>query len=122
MDSYADLLRLPPDEDIKLIRELLSYEVRCEYSCKLIRNQGGGIQMPVPHSSLHWSRQAEWPWVLRSGDFFAQNVLEVGGSWTVLKYTIARRCNKLTSLETNTDQDMVKAEETISRLGFDNIQ
>ena len=90
--SYAIVSAHCPDENIPYIRELLSYDVRCPLSCTFARGEFGNILFNYAPSPLHWSRQVEWPWVLREGDFqHGQQVLDIGSGWSILKYAIAKR-------------------------------
>lgn len=93
--SYAIVSAHCPDENIPYIRELLSIDVRCPLSCTFARGEFGNILFNYAPSPLHWSRQVEWPWVLREGDFQSfQQVLDIGSGWSVLKYAIAKRINR----------------------------
>lgn len=122
-ESFAVLARIVPDSDIPLIRELLSYDVQCPASCVFARDELGQLQLQVKPSPLHWSRQVEWPWILRQGGFkFGDKVLDVGGGWSVLKYAVANRGAAVTSLEIDHDF-IVKAQASIDVLGhWDDIQ
>ncbi len=100
MTANAEVAIRCPDEDIPLIRELMSYDALCPTSTTFTRDGMGQLQLVVPASPLHWSRQVEWPWILRKGDFKNTDfVLDVGSGWSCLKFALAKRCYKVTCLE-----------------------
>ena len=119
--SFLEAALTCPDEDLPLLRELLSYDMQCETSCGFARQEFGRLVFSVLPSPLHWSRQIEWPWILRNADIhFDHDCLDIGGGASVLKYAIAKRCAWLTSLDNN-PEGLKLAQKTIDHLGFDNI-
>lgn len=121
MNAFAEYANGPLDEDIPYLRELIAYDALCPASCRFVRNEAGNLKMENESSALHWSRQSEWPWVLRHGAFEEHHsVLDVGGSWAVLKYSVAKRCKELVSLDNDAD-GLRLAGESIRQLGFGNI-
>ncbi len=118
MNSYVKFMTHCPEEYVSTVRELLAYEAKCPYSCLLERDSVGALVRNLMPSPLHWSRQTEWPWAILESNIRPLDLcLEVGGSWTVLKHAIAKRCWELTCLETNTDEDMSKALHTCYVIG-----
>lgn len=110
-----------PDEDVPLLRELLSYDAVCPSSMTFVRNEIGQLFQYVPPSPMHWSRQGEWPFVLKEGDFKPdQRVLDAGSGWSVLKFALARRCRQLICAELD-PESVHKAQFTIDLLGMNNI-
>ncbi len=113
-------LGIPEHEDY--IRELLSYDVLCPASCVFQRKEEDrSLYLMNSPSPLHWSRQFEWPWCLHHANLKPEdNVLDVGGSWSILKYALAKRCKQVISLEI--DQSAIdKTVESIRRIGMKNI-
>lgn len=125
-DSYACWMPPCPESDTPLLRELLSYEMLCPVCCLLVRRPDWHtLEQFLPPSALHWSRQVEWPWAVREARLERHHeCLEVGGSWTVLKHAVARRCRRLTCLDTDTDGDMGKARMAADAMPHDsaNVQ
>lgn len=121
MTSYATLAQSPEDEDIPILRELLSYDMLCPASCQFSRGTQQELMFTRIPSPLHWSRQMEWPWALRNSSLDKSHTcLDIGGGWSVLKYAIAKRCWQLISLEPN--QHFIDvAERSIRTLGANNI-
>lgn len=102
MESFAEIADHCPDSDLPLISELLADDVQCPVSCTFVRDGLGQLFFTVPPSPLHWSRQMEWPWVLRNGDFQqGQRVLDAGSGWSILKFALARRTGNVTCLESD---------------------
>lgn len=90
--SFAEFVTSTSDVDIPLLRELLSIDMLIPESTAFSRGQCGTLQFAIAPGPLHWSRQVEWPWVLRNGKFRRGNyVLEVGGSYTCLPIVMAKR-------------------------------
>ncbi len=74
--------------------------------------------LPAP---FHWSRQVEWPWVLRNGEFTKdQVILEVGGGHSILKFSIAKRVKHLICSEYESEY-APKILNMIKPYGFNNI-
>lgn len=119
--SYAIPAEETPECDIPLIRELLAYDALCTHSCTFVRDQYHRLLYFVAPSPLHWSRQIEWPWVIREGEFTSDNrVLDLGSGWSVLKYALARRCRNVWAVD-NDLPSVEKAKETTKALGVQNI-
>lgn len=90
--SYALLSQFCPDDYVPVIKEMLAYDALCPLSCTFVRGSLGELKYAFDPSPLHWSRQMEWPWVIKEGDFkYGQKVLDIGSGWSVLKYAMARR-------------------------------
>lgn len=120
-----------PVEDEELIRELMVYDVMCPISCPLIRMarswsdsqelKFNGLPYSIQPSPLHWSRQREWPWIIQEAELNdTKRVLDIGGSWSVLKFSLATRCEEVVTLDIEPDH-IQKGKITIDRLGFKNI-
>ncbi len=119
--NYAEWVCECPDGDIDLLRELMSYEVQCPHSMKLARDRGI-LKQTFDMSTLHWSRQTEWPWVIRNAFLEPHHVvLDVGGSWGVLKFALANRCNTVVSID-NLKESVTAAKETVDKLRAYNIR
>ncbi len=110
-----------PEEYVPLIRELMSWDCRCPNCMVFSRNERGLIFPNQDPSPLHWSRQIEWPWVLKHADIQPHHtVLDIGGGWAVLQYSLASRCKEVISLDI--DQNTLdKAAESIKLFGIKNI-
>ncbi len=120
--SYAALAGPCLDEDYPLIRELLSYEMICPISCIFARGALANVVFANTPSPMHWSRQREWPWILREGDFQQHHrVLDIGSGWSILKFAMATRTHWVDCLEIN-PEFIKKAQVTIDQIGFDNIK
>ncbi len=90
--NFAVLANRSLPEDDSVVRELLAYDSLCPACCTFVRDQDGALIREYTPSPLHWSRQIEWPWVLRNGEFDrGMRVLDVGGGWSVLKFALAQR-------------------------------
>jgi len=106
----------------ELIRELLSYDVQCPHSCVFDRNTLGQLTLTNQLSPLHWSRQFEWPWAIRAAELTKNHYcLDIGSGWSVFKFAIANRCQHLTCIDIDRNS-LNKAQETIHKLGFNNIR
>ena len=132
--SFAQFLALPyPLVDEDVLRELLSYDVRCRASFPLKKLPGGRIvadnlidagdgksEYLLP-SPLHWSRQVEWPWCIEQADLQSHHrCLDVGSGWSVLKYAVAKRSGDVVCLDNDPDS-MQKATEATRRIGAANV-
>ena len=114
MESFAELMNPLVDEDIPLLKELLSFDMQCPASCTFVRGQFGQLIFSVPPSPMHWSRQTEWPWVIKNADLRPHHtVLDVGSGWSVLKYALAKRAWQVTCVDI--DSAFVKKSEEASR-------
>lgn len=90
--NTAELLDKPDEWCVPYLRELLAYDSLCPTCCVFSRDEHGGYVRSYDPSPLHWSRQVEWPWILKNGGFtHGHRVLDVGSGWSVLKYAVARR-------------------------------
>ena len=119
--SFAEIALACPNEDVYLLRELLCYDALCRHSCHFMRLPNLRLDYVRCPSPLHWSRQIEWPWVLRHGDYKLTDLcLDVGSAHSVLQYAIARRCNRLIAID-NDPNAAIKTKETSSILGIGNI-
>lgn len=119
--TFAEFITAVPDSDIPLLRELLADDVLLDCSTKFRREASGNLLFEVMPGPLHWSRQSEFPWVLKHGDFTKdQRVLEVGGGHTVLKFALARRVKLLLGTEFE-GWYMPEVQKTVDQLGYNNI-
>lgn len=118
--SFVELACECPESDLPILRELISYDALCPTCCNLVRHQGRVI-MSIEPSPLHWSRQIEWPWIVRQGSFKkSDRVLDVGCGWSVLKFAIAKRAGQVYCIDH--DQDSVnKATATVNLINAENI-
>lgn len=120
MKSFAEVATTCPDSDIPLLRELLAYDSLCEQSCTFARDQLGRLLYHVAPSPLHWSRQIEWPWILRNGfsnggSFQTNhNTLDIGSGWSVLKFALCKRSRFTTCLD-NDQETLDKSQITIDQ-------
>ncbi len=114
--TFAEFMGQLPDEEIPVLRRLLADDMLNPYSTALRRyGEYGQVYFELPPGPLHWSRQVEWPWVLRHGDFDRPHqVLEVSGGHTVLKFEIARRCREV--VDTEFEDHMVPVVKDLVRL------
>jgi SAM-dependent methyltransferase len=101
MHSYAEFSDgVASDDYIPLIRELMAWDALCPNSNSIIRNELGVLGLSFQPSPLHWSRQKEWPWAIReSGLKPWDTCLDIGGSWSVFKYAVARRSRHVVCLD-----------------------
>jgi len=121
MHNYAEWADFCPDEDLEQLRELLSYDVRCPYSYLLTRSESNCVVPLLPAASLHWSRHIEWPWVLRNAFLESHHkVLDVGSSWSVLKYIIANRCREVVCVD-NSQLAVDNSLAAVKHFGYENI-
>lgn len=120
-ETYATLASTQQiiPEYLEIIRELMVWDAKCLISSPLRKDDVGSYvlvnQIPSP---LHWSRQMEWPWAVLEAELEPHHVcLDIGGSWAVMKYPIAERCDWLYSIEV--DPEIInKTQESIDKLGF----
>lgn len=123
--SYAEFSTEedPPPYREPYIRELMSYDAQCPASCELHPARlRGTFERRIECSPLHWSRQIEWPWALHHAELDREHrCLDVGSGWSVLKYAVAKRCERVDCLEV--DQGFIdKASKSIEILDrFKNI-
>ena len=114
MKSFAELMKPLPDEDIPLLRELLASDMMCPASCTFVRGELGNLIYTVPPSPMHWSRQTEWPWIIKTAELQPHHlVLDVGSGWSVLKYSLAKRAYGVICVDI--DPEFVKKAEQASR-------
>jgi ubiquinone/menaquinone biosynthesis C-methylase UbiE len=119
--SYATLAGSCPDSDLALLHELLTYDAAALDCCDLHRLPNGSLEYKTLPSTLHWSRQTEWPWALREAALEPHHtVLEAGGGGCVMKYPAAKRCKHVTIADID-EEDMRHTERAIDLLGFENI-
>lgn len=124
-DSYALLANsdvVDPKQQETLLRELLTYDVQCPVCSPFSYDSEMNVRLlnPIP-SPMHWSRQIEWPWAIATAELTSEmNVLDIGGSWSVLTYAIAKRCSWLWTLDNDTES-IRKASGSHNLLGFRNI-
>jgi ubiquinone/menaquinone biosynthesis C-methylase UbiE len=96
---------IPPEWDTMMIRELIAEEARCPQCFVLQKNKNWDrwvCPSPTGWSALHWSRQGEYPWVLRnlSGLPKTSSILDVGGGCTLDRF-LARHVDSLTVVDTD---------------------
>lgn len=119
--TYATFSGNCPDEDFQLLRELLAYDSLCPTSCVFKRAGLDSVVYANVPSPLHWSRQREWPWILREGDFQPwHRCLDIGSGWSVLKFALAKRTAWVDCLEIN-PEFIEKAKPAIDIIGMNNI-
>ncbi len=121
-ESFAEFASFCPDEHLDHLRELLAFDVLCPASSEFVRGEYNRPMLKQFPSPFHWSRQAEWPWVLHHiGLKSHHTVLDIGSGWSVLKFPIAKRCSSLLCLDHDKESLRI-AGNTIEKLGFKNIQ
>ncbi len=121
-ESFFEYATACPDEDIPILRELMSYDALCPQCNVLVRKPLGELFPANLPSPLHWSRQIEWPWIIRNAELKDTDaVLDIGGGWSVLKYALAKRCCVLISVD-NDLKSIDIAEQSTKHLGFSNIR
>ena len=111
-----------PDETI--LRELMSYDIQCPECTILEPHENAPLNFEVPTSftSLHWSRQYEYPWAIMHSNLKPSDVcLDAGGAYAVFKYAVAKRCAKVVTIDMNQDY-LDKSIRSAERLGFKNIE
>ena len=111
-----------PDETI--LRELMSYDIQCPECTILEPHENAPLNFEVPTSftSLHWSRQYEYPWAIMHSNLKPSDVcLDAGGAYAVFKYAVAKRCAKVVTIDMNQDY-LDKSIRSAKRLGFKNIE
>lgn len=122
LPTYATFASSCPDEDLPLIREFLSYDALCPTSCAFKRGTFSTVVFANIPSPLHWSRQREWPWIIKEGDFKPYHrVLDIGSGWSVLKFAIAKRAAWVDCLEIDPDF-ITKAQPAIDLMGNGKIR
>ena len=120
-ESYATFAGPCGDGDIPLIQELLTYDALALDACDLMRIEQGILGYRTLPSSLHWSRQTEWPWAIREAVLEKHHsVLEAGGAGCMMKYPVAKRCRRLVVADIDQD-DMRHTDRAVDLLGFENI-
>lgn len=108
-----------------LLRELMSYDIQLP-ECSLLHHPDNAplnfSVSEISFTSLHWSRQFEYPWALLKADIQPNDVcLDAGGSYAVLKYAMAKRCKKVVAIDINKEHlDISKA--SAAKLGIKNIE
>lgn len=121
MKTYAAFAGPCQDWDIPLIQELLTYDATALDCCDLVRGPQGILGYRTLPSSLHWSRQTEWPWAILNAELSPRHTcLEVGGAGCVMKYPVAKRCKHVVVADVN-EEDMRHTEKAVDLLGFTNI-
>jgi SAM-dependent methyltransferase len=112
--NFAELVDVALEEHVPLIRELLAYDSLCPASCTFVKNDKGELLREHTPSPLHWSRQVEWPWVLTHGEFdLNHRVLDIGGGWSVLKFGLANRCQRVHCIDIERE-NLTKAQDGIA--------
>lgn len=119
--EYSD--GVAPDSYLPILRELMAWNALCPNSCELVRRADtktiGIDQQPSP---LHWSRQKEWPWAITESELRPWHTcLDVGGSWSVFKYAVARRTRSVTCLDLEFEA-IRKSRESQQAIGVGRIQ
>lgn len=101
MHPYAEYSGgVAKDSDIPLLRELMAWDALCPNSSVLGRNEFKILGLNHQPSPLHWSRQVEWPWAINESELRPwYTCLDIGGSWSVLKYAIARRTRRVICID-----------------------
>lgn len=119
--SYACFAGPCQEQDVPMIKELLTYDAVALDACDLIRTSQGILTYRTLPSSLHWSRQTEWPWAIKEAQLCKHHrVLEAGGAGCMMKYPVAKRCRSVVVADIS-EGDMHHTDKAIDLLGFDNI-
>lgn len=109
------------DRHLTMLREFLSYEVRYPKEFPLHKDSTGFLIQAGPFSTLHWSRQVEWPWAVLNADLKkSHNVLDIGSGQSVFKFLVASKCKRLTALD-HDSKTVVETGYSAKQLGFNNI-
>ncbi len=119
--SFSEFMTPPKDEDIPLIRELLTYSIQCPICTEFVRAEDGNQLRPKWLSStLHWSRQVEWPWVIKNAWIKSQNVvLDAGSGFGPLRYALGKRCKHVVTVDD--DPKVLTSEDVAKTIGITNI-
>lgn len=119
MHSYAKYSEgVAPDYYLPLIREFMAWDALCPHSGYIIRDKLGVFGICHQPSPLHWSRQIEWPWAILETELRPYHTcLDVGGSWSVFKFPLANRTDKVACLDLD-DEAVRKGQETIDLLKY----
>ena len=111
--------------DVTLLREFCSYDIQCPECCEFVPEPEAELNYKISSTSLtslHWSRQYEYPWALGHSNLKPTDVcLDAGGAYAVFKYALAKRCEKVITIDTNQDY-LDKSIKSAERLGFNNIE
>lgn len=108
-----------PDE--VLLRELISYDVRCPECTDLVPT-GNGFYHAISAACLHWSRQYEYPWAIKNSNLKDTDIcLDAGGGHSVFKYALAKRCKKVIAIDLD-EESFDKSAKSVSVLGIKNIE
>ncbi len=126
--SFSEFMTPPKDEDIPLIRELLTYSIQCPICTEFVRAEDGNQLRPKWLSStLHWSRQVEWPWVIKNAQSFSSGasilsactVLDAGSGFGPLRYALGKRCKHVVTVDD--DPKVLTSEDVARTIGITNI-
>jgi len=111
--------------DVNLLREFCSYDIQCPECCEFVPEEEASLNYKISNTSLtslHWSRQYEYPWALSHSNLKPTDVcLDAGGAYAVFKYALAKRCQKVVTIDMNQDY-LDKSIKSAERLGFKNIE
>jgi SAM-dependent methyltransferase len=104
-----------------MLREFLSYEVRYPKEFPIQKDSNGFLIQAGPFSTLHWSRQVEWPWAVLNADLKKSHVaLDIGSGQSVFKFLVADKCKRLTTLD-HDSKTVIETGFSARQLGFKNI-
>ena len=111
--------------DTTLLREFCSYDILCPECCELVPEAINSSNYMISKSrltSLHWSRQYEYTWAILNSNLKPTDIcLDAGGGYSVFKYAIAKRCQKVITIDVNQDY-LDKTIKSADRMGFKNIE
>lgn len=104
-----------------LLRELASYDIQCPEIIPFVATNDKNYELDGAYSSMHWSRQYEYTWGLLHADIKKTDlILDAGGGHAVLKYALAKRCEKLITIDI-CQESLDKSIKSSERMGFKNI-
>mgnify|MGYP003336056837 CR=1 FL=1 len=108
--------------DTGLLREFCSYDIQCPECCELVLHDGYYHISPLAMTSLHWSRQYEYPWAILNSNFKPADVcLDAGGGYSVFKYSLAKRSSRVVTIDIN-KESLEKSVLSAKNIGFNNIE
>lgn len=110
---------------VDLLREFCSYDIQCPECCELVPDKRleyiHAISSFTSLCSLHWSRQFEYPWAIMNSNLSKDDVcLEAGGGYAPFKYGLAKRCQRVISIDINKESQKMAFQSTM-RMGINNI-
>lgn len=114
--SYADGCL-----DESILRELASYDILCPEITPLELQEKNYV-LVGDFSCFHWSRQYEYTWAITKADIKKTDIiLDAGSGYSVLKYAIAKRCQKVVALDPLQEAVDI-SKRTAEKVGVNNIE